>query len=154
MSWNAIQRWWKWVYNTRRPLPWLVYDTSGAPSAVFCVVHPDTREKLTKLSTATYDKAFLDATERHQTKVKRDIAYARKQGWRIPRQLTAEETRNVILQYDVVQQAEKGLVLARQADHVTRGATETWLPASAFQRGNSRIAPFSGYATLKDYVFR
>ena len=109
VAWNAIHRWWTWVFNTRRPLPWLIYDTSGAPSAVFCVVHPDTRERLSKLSTARYDKAFLDATERHRTKIQREVAHARKQHWRIPKQLTAEETRNAILQYDVVKQAEKGL---------------------------------------------
>ena len=43
-------------------------------------------------------------------------------------------------------------MLARRADHVTRGAKESWLPLSAFQRGNKRIAPFSGYATVQDYV--
>ena len=79
MAWNAIKRWWEWVYNSRRPLPWIRYDTAGTPSAVFCVVHPETREKLSELATAAYDKAFQDASERHRTKTEREIANARAQ---------------------------------------------------------------------------
>ena len=44
-----------------------------------------------------------------------EVARARAQRRRIPKQLTAEETRTIILQYDVVKQAEKGLVEMAQA---------------------------------------
>ena len=105
MAWNAVKRWWEWVYNTRRPLPWIEYDTSGAPSAVFCIVHPATRGKLSELSTAAYNKAIQDASERYRIRVDKEVANALARGRRAPTQLTAEAAHNVILQYDVVQTA-------------------------------------------------
>ena len=152
MAWNAVLRWWTWALNVRRPLPWIVYDHSGAPSTVFCVVQPDTRGRLAELSTAAYAKAYQEAAEKHHSKIQKDVEYARKYNWAKPKQLTEAETKSAILQSDTVKRAQKGLIIARQADHVTRGATETWLPPSAFQQGNKHVAPFSGYTTVQEYV--